>query len=233
MEQVKLKAVVREGRGKQEARKLRDQGFVPGVVYHRGEEAVAISLVGKDITKILHDAAGENVLINLTIDNEKKVKVRSVIIKEIQHHPVKRGVLHIDFNEISMSEKIIVEVEVVGKGEPIGVKQEGGMLDHPVRSVKVQCLPADIPKHIDVDVSGLKLNQAIHVSDLQHTDKIKILTEPELVVFQVKFHEEEVEEVTAEPQEVEVLTEKKEAEGAPGSEKAKEEPKDAVKSEKK
>lgn len=235
MEQIKLKANLREATRKQAVKKLRATGVVPAVVYHRGDKPVSITVNDKEITKILHNAGGENILINLSIENEKK-KSRSVIIKEIQHDPVKRNILHVDFNEISLNEKIIVEVEVVGQGEPIGVKQEGGLLDHPLRIVKVQCLPVDIPKHIDIDISGLKLNGSIHVKDLQVSDKIKILTDPETLLFQVKLPvEEKVEDVTAAPQEVEVIREKKEEEPAAGAAPAKEEPKakEAGKGEKK
>ena len=228
MEQIKLKANLREGIGKEKSKKLRATGFVPGVVYHRGDKSVAISLVDKEISKILHSEGGENVLINLTIENDKKSKPRAVIIKEVQHDPVKRNILHVDFNEISLTEKIIVEVEVIGIGEPVGVKQEGGALDHPLRFVKVQCLPTDIPKHIDVDISNLKLNDSIHVKDLAVSDKIKVLTDPDVLLFQVKLHEEKVEEVAAETPELEVIREKKEetaaAPGGKPGEKAKEEP---------
>ncbi len=214
MEQIKLKASLRQEKGKQAVTKLRKQGLVPAVVYHRGEGAVEISLVDKDISKIIQNAGGENVLISLSIDKDKKTKDRSVIIKEIQHHPVKRGILHVDFNEISLTEKITVEVEIVGQGEPIGVKQEGGMLDHPLRILKVQCLPTDIPKTIDVDVSGLKLNDSIHVKDLILSDKIKVLNDPDTLLFQVKLHEEKVEETAlpGETPELEVIREKKEEE---------------------
>ena len=252
MEQIKLKASLREERGKQAAKKLRGQGLVPGIVYHRSDEPVSITVADKELSKIIHSAGGENVLINLTIEKKGSSatggsasggKPRAVIIKEIQHHPVKRSILHVDFNEISLTEKIIVEVEVVAQGESIGVKQENGVLDHPLRMLKVQCLPVDIPKHIDVDVSGLKLNQSIHVRDLALSDKVKVLTDPDLLLFQVKLHvEEKVEEAAAETPELEVIREKKEEEGAPaaggkagGAEKAKEEPKtkDAPKAEKK
>ena len=238
MEQIKLKASLRESRGKQAAKKLRGQGLVPGIVYHRGDEPVSITVVDKEISKIIHSAGGENVLINLTIEKEKKTKPRAVIIKEIQHHPVKRSILHVDFNEISLTEKIIVEVEIVAQGEPIGVKQEGGVLDHPLRMIKIQCLPADIPKHIDVDVTGLKLNQSIHVKDLVLSDKIKVLTDIELLLFSVKLPvEEKVEEAAAETPEIEVIREKKEEEPKAGAaaEKPKEEPKakEAAKPEKK
>ena len=228
MEQIKLKASLRAERGKQAVKKLRGQGLVPGIVYHHGDEPVSITVADKEISRIIHSAGGENVLINLTI--EKKAasasggKPRAVIIKEIQHDPVKRSILHVDFNEISLTEKIIVEVEVVAQGEPIGVKQENGVLDHPLRMLKVQCLPVDMPKHIDVDVSGLKLNQSIHVRDLVLSDKVKVLTDPELLLFQVKLHvEEKVEEAAVETPELEVIREKKEEEPKAGTaEKAKE-----------
>ena len=238
MEQIALKANVREGSGKTQAKKLRDKGMVPGIVYHRGEKSVPITMVEKEISRILRMSENENVLINLSIEGSKK-KSRSVIIKEIQQHPVKRSILHVDFNEISLNEKITVEVEVVGKGEPAGVKQEGGVLDHPLREVKVQCLPADIPAHIDVDLSGLKLNGSVHVRDLVVSDKIKILTDPELLLFQVKLHvEEKLEETAAETPEPEVIREKKEevtpaAGGKGGAEKKEEPKKDSPKTEKK
>ena len=228
MEQIALKANVREGIGKQQIQKLRKQGFVPGIVYHRGEKSVPIAVVEKEINRILRSAENEHVLINLSIEGSKK-KSRSVLIKEIQHHPVKRSILHVDFNEISLTEKIIVEVEVRGQGEPAGVKQEGGMLDHPLREVKVQCLPADIPGHLDMDISGLKLGDALHVRDLVVSDKIRVLTDPDALLFQVKLHvEEKVEEPGAVAPELEVIREKKEEEapaGKGGAEKAKEEPK--------
>lgn len=236
MEQINLKASLREGNGKQAVRKLRNQGLIPGVVYHRGDKSVSVTVNDKEISKILNSEGGENALINLTIEKDKKTKSRAVIIKEVQHHPVKRAILHIDFNEISLTEKIVIEVEVIGLGEPIGVKQEGGVLDHPLRMIKIQCLPADIPKHIDVDVSSLKLNQVIHVKDLVISDKIKVLTDPDLLIFSVKLHvEEKAEEATAETPELEVIREKKDEEPKAGAEKAKEEPKakEAAKPEKK
>jgi large subunit ribosomal protein L25 len=216
MEQVALKANLREGHGKQKVKKLRKGGLVPGIVYHRGEKSVSIELIEKDITKILRTAEGENILISLQIEGSKK-KSRAVIIKEVQHHPVKRGILHVDFNEISLNEKILIEVEVVGQGEPIGVKQDGGVLDHPLRVVKVQCLPADIPKHIDVDLTGLKLNGSIHVRDLVVSEKVKVLTDPDALLFQVKLPmEEKVEETPAQAPEIEVIREKKDEPPASG-----------------
>ncbi|MBI3252560.1 MAG: 50S ribosomal protein L25 [Candidatus Omnitrophica bacterium] len=224
MEQIKLKATVRQDKGKQAVKKLRGQGTVPGTVYHRGEEPVSVALSEREISKIIRGAGAENLLIHLSVENAKKS--RTVLIKEVQHHPVTRGILHVDFNEISLTEKITLEVEVRAVGEPAGVKQEGGVLDHPLRELKIQCLPTDIPKHIDVDVSGLKLNQSIHVKDLRLPETLKVLNDPEALLFQVQVHiEEKAEEAAAETPEVEVIREKKEEEGAPAAEKPKEEPK--------
>ena len=250
MEQINLKAVVRQDKGKQKVKKLRSSGWIPGVVYHRGEKPVEVSVDNKELLKIIRAHSGENILINMTIEGEDKnpptIKTsvgvrrrtdggRAVIIKELQHHPVKRGILHVDFNEISLTEKITVEVEILALGEPSGVKQEGGILDRPLRAVKLQCLPADIPKHIDVDVSGLKLNGLIHVRDLVVSDKIKILTDPDAVLFLVKLPvEEKVEETALEgTPEVEVIREKKEEETKPGAEKPAEKAKEEPKAEKK
>lgn len=221
MEQIQLKGSIRETRGKQAAKKMRGAGQVPAVVYHRGEEPVSIAVSDKELSKILSAHAGENILINLTIEKEKK-KSRAVIIKEIQQDPVKRFILHVDFNEISLSERITVDVEIALKGESIGVKQEGGLLEQVLREVKVSCLPTDIPKHIDLDISALKVNDAVHVKDLVVSDKIKVVTDPDVLVVQVKLPvEEKPAEEGAAPQEVEVIREKKEEEGAAGKEEGK------------
>ena len=226
MDQINLKVSVRQEKGKQAVKKMRREGTVPGTVYHRGEEPLSVALSEKEISRIIHGEGRENLLINLSFESPKKSKSRAVLIKEIQHHPVTRGILHVDFNEISLTEKITVEVEVLGVGEPVGVKQEGGVLDHPLRELKIQCLPTDIPKHIDVDVSGLKLGGSIHVKDLRLPESLKVLNDPEALLFQVQLHvEEKVEEVPSEAPEVEVIREKKEEEGAAPTEKAKEEPK--------
>ena len=233
MEQIALKASLREGKGKQKSIKIRHEGLVPGVVYHRGEDSVSISMNEKELLKILRSSEGENLLINLTIEGAKK-KSRPVLIKEIQRHPVKRAVLHVDFNEISLKEKITVDVEVVAVGEPVGVKQEGGILEHVHREVKVQCLPTDIPKHIDVNVAALKLNDSVHVRDIKVDEKIKILTDGDVLLFQVKTPvEQKIDEpgAAAETQEIEVIREKKEEPGAAGEKK--EEPKAEKKEEKK
>jgi large subunit ribosomal protein L25 len=201
-------------------------------VCHRGEKSVSITVPEKEISRILRSSENENVLINLSIEGSKK-KSRTVLIKEVQHHPVKRSILHVDFNEISMTEKITVEVPVVGQGEPIGVKQDGGVLEHPLREVKLECLPADIPGHIDVDISGLKIGDSIHVKDLKVSDKIKLLTDGETMLFQVTVHVEEKVDETAPAPELEVIREKKDDDAAKGGAPEKAEKKEEPKGEKK
>ncbi|MBI4353287.1 MAG: 50S ribosomal protein L25 [Candidatus Omnitrophica bacterium] len=222
MEQIELKANLRTEKGKQQVKKLRGKGFVPAVVYHKGEETVCVSVVGKEISRIIHGAAGENTLINLKIEDGKKPRARAVLVKEVQYGPVKRDLLHLDFNEISLSEKVTVEVEVIPNGDPMGVKLEGGMLDHPLRMIKIQCLPADIPKHVDVDVSGLRLGGAIYVKDLRLPETLKVITDADALLFQVRLLAEKPEEAAAEAPEIEVIREKKEEEPK-AAEKAKEE----------
>jgi large subunit ribosomal protein L25 len=233
MEQIQLTGSIRETRGKKFAKQMRAAGQIPAVVYHRGDESVAISVSNKEISKILHAHAGENILINLTIEKAKK-KTRAVIIKEVQQDPVKRFILHVDFNEISLSERIIIDVEVITKGESIGVKREGGLLEHVLREIKISCLPTDIPKHIEVDISGLKVGDTIHVRDISVSDKVKILTDPDTLLIQVRvpIEEKTAEEGVVAP-EIEVIREKKEEEGAaaPGKEEGK--AKEGAKAEKK
>ena len=231
MEQIALRAQVREGAGKEAAKKLRTKGKIPAVVYHRGEKTVSIAVEDRELSRILRAAGGDNVLISLEIADTKKKK-RAVLIKEVQHDPVKHTILHVDFNEISLTEQIIVEVEVMAQGESVGVKQDGGLLEHGLREIKIQCLPTDIPKHIDVDVTPLKIGDSVHVRDLKVDAKLKVLTDPEALLFQVKMPVvEKVEEVAVAPQEVEVIREKKEEEGEAGkaapakAEEKKEEPK--------
>ncbi len=236
MEQRELTVVLRNEAGKEAAKRLRNKGFVPGIVYHRGTKSIPVAVVSREITSLIHAVGGGQTLISLKIEKDKNPKGRTVIIKEIQQHPVRKHILHVDFNEISMTEKITVEVEIIGKGEPVGVKQSGGVLDHTLRQIKIECLPADIPNHIDVDVSELKLDDSVHVRDLKLSDKIKVLTDPDVLLFQVKLHEEKVEETpaaaTGETPELEVIREKKEEPGLPGRQagaaptaKGKEEPK--------
>ena len=160
MDFVELKANLREEKGKELNKKLRNAGMVPGVVYRKGEAAISLKIDSKSLAKALHTDAGENVIIKLFVEGDKKKKERIVVIKEIQRHPVKDTLAHLDLNEISLTETLKVKVPLTAKGEALGVKQEGGVLQHVMWEVEVECLPTNIPDKIEIDITNLKIGRA-------------------------------------------------------------------------
>lgn len=218
MERIQIKAHIREETGKKHTKFLRREGFVPAVVYKEGKDTVHLRLNERDLINALHTKAGENVLINLKIGEGAKAKGkdRVVIVKEVQQHPIKDDILHVDFQEISLTEKLTFNVPIIIKGEAEGVVKEEGVLEHIMWEIKVECLPADIPEKIEVEVTGMKIGDSVLVKDLSVPPAIKILEDPEQSVIAVKPpHEEKVapatEEELAEP---ELIREKKEEEEA-------------------
>ncbi|MDP2939618.1 MAG: 50S ribosomal protein L25 [Candidatus Omnitrophota bacterium] len=214
MKEIDLIVNARKETGKNKAKALRSSGFIPGVVYGEGKKSQSIQLDKKTFLRLLKSQKGENIIINLTVESDgKKSRGIPVIIKEMQHNPVSDELIHIDFNQISLTKEIKVKVPIVAKGEPIGIKQEGGLLDHLLWDLEIECLPTQIPSNIEVDVSNLKINDSIHIKDLVVAQGIKILHDPDLVVLSVVPPvKEAVEEVAVEgaPAEPEVIKEKKE-----------------------
>ena len=205
------------------------------MVYKGGGESLSLKLSEKDLAKIIGTKAGINVIINLNISDggkktSKPVKDKTVMIKEIQRDPVRRSLLHVDFNEISLTETLKVRVKVQPKGEPLGVK-EGGTLERIIWEVDVECLPTQIPEKLEVGVSALNIGDSVFVKDIIPAEGVKILQDPELIVMSVNppFVEKPAELVPAEgaPEEPELIRKKKETEEEEGAEepKAKEEPK--------
>ncbi len=181
-----LDAVKREGRGKNEANRLRASGRIPAVVYGtrkdgKAPEGVPVSVDPKAVLRILHSDSGANTLINLRVDGSES----RVMVKEYQLDPITHGLLHADFYQLAMDKMLTVTVPVLIKGEPRGVKVQGGLLDFVTREIQVQSLPTDIPEHIDVDVSELMLNQAIRLKDLPENPKWKPLNDPETMLVHV------------------------------------------------
>ncbi|MDP3790081.1 MAG: 50S ribosomal protein L25, partial [Candidatus Omnitrophota bacterium] len=166
MEKIQLKAEVREEAGKKPTKKIRNEGFVPGVVYKEGKETVSLKINEKELAQLLKAKAGANVLIGLKIDGDKS-KERTVLIKEVQRHPIKTQILHVDFQEISLTDKLTIDVPLVTKGEAEGVVKEEGVMEHVLWEVKVECLPTDIPGKIEVDVTALKIGDSILVKDIK------------------------------------------------------------------
>ena len=181
-----LDVVKREGKGKNEARRLRADGQIPAVVYGsrkegKAPEGVPVAVDPKALLRILHSESGANTLINLKFDGRES----RVMVKEYQLDPVTNQLLHADFYQLAMDRVITVTVPVIVKGEPVGVKQQGGLLDFVTRDLQVQCLPTDIPEHIDIDVSELMLHQAIRLRDLPVNPKFKVLNEPDTMLVHV------------------------------------------------
>jgi len=200
MEKIILNAEIREETGKTKVKELRKKDVVPGVVYKSGEKVVNVKMGRRELFLTLHTSAGANALITLKIKGDKKAKTRTCIIKEVQRHPVKEDVMHVDLNEISLTEKIKVKVPVHSHGEPEGVLKDGGVLDQPLREIEVECLPPDIPEKIEVEVAPMKIGDAVYVKDLSVPAKVEVLSDPELTVLSVvpPAKEEVVEEVPSE-----------------------------------
>lgn len=222
MEERTLVAHRREGKGKEEARRLRHQGLIPAVVYGHREETIPVTLDPKKLFKILRGGAGERTLINLTIEGlEGGPVTKTVILKEKQVDPVKRTVLHADLYTIAMDEEIYVNVPVHIVGKSPGVEQ-GGVLEQVLREIEVRCLPGDIPPRIDVDVSALDIGDAIHVGDIT-LEKAKIQVDPEQTLVTVVPPTVYEEPVAAEEVVTEEMAEAAEEEGEKKEEKAEKE----------
>jgi large subunit ribosomal protein L25 len=193
-----LEAVRREGRRKNEANRLRASGKIPAVFYGPGKsgkakDAVAVSVDPKAVMRILHSDSGANTLINLKLDGSET----RVMLREYQLDPVTHHLLHADFYELAMDKAITVSVPVQVKGEPVGVKQQGGLLDFVTREIEVECLPTDIPDQIDIDVTELMLHQAIRVRDLPMNPKWKAISEPDTMLVHIVMPKAEEEPVAA------------------------------------
>jgi large subunit ribosomal protein L25 len=194
-----LEAKKRDGRGKYEARRLRVSGRIPAVVYgarHDGQapEGVPVAVDPKEVLRILHSESGANTLINLKLEGGAESRV---MVRDYQLDPITHQLLHADFYQLAMDKAIVVSVPVVVKGEPAGVKQQGGLLDFVTREIQVQCLPTDIPEHIDVDVSELMLHQSIRVKDISTNPKWKAVTDGETMIVHIVMPKAEESAATA------------------------------------
>ncbi|MFN2489721.1 MAG: 50S ribosomal protein L25/general stress protein Ctc [Actinomycetota bacterium] len=177
MAEVKLTAERRRGKGKGVARKARAAGKVPGILYGRGMEPVAVQVDRRDLAIALHTDAGMNVLLDIDIDGEKTL----ALTRELQRDPVRGTLLHADFVKVDRTQEIEVEVPVHLTGEAPGVK-EGGVLEHQLFTVHVRCLPAEVPERIEADISGLGVAESLKVADVADGLNYTILNDPDVVV---------------------------------------------------
>jgi large subunit ribosomal protein L25 len=215
-----VEAQPRTAGGKNVARRVRKSGRIPAIVYGAGKAAASVSVDPKQIARILHSEAGHNTLFDLQLDGERT----KAMIVDWQYEPIKGALLHIDLKRIAMDQKLKVMVPVLLKGEPAGVKTQGGILEQVTREVEIECLPGDIPSSIEHDITELVFGQVLRVKDLAHDEaKLRFLTEGEQVVAHIVAVKEVVaptpEAVAAEgaatPAEPEVIKKgKQEEEGA-------------------
>jgi len=177
-----LEATERSSRGKNEARRLRASGRMPAVVYGPSDGGKAIAVDPKGLSRILKTELGANTLISLKVAGSEDARV---LVREYQLDPVTHQLLHADFYKVAMDKVVRVTVNVVPKGEPKGVKQQGGVLDFVHRQIELECLPADIPESIVVDVSELMVGQSIRVRDVATNVKWTPVSEPDIMLVHV------------------------------------------------
>jgi large subunit ribosomal protein L25 len=203
----KIKAEKRDIFGKNASRQLRREGLIPAILYGGDASNVPLTLRKQDVFLILRSDTGENTVFQVSFDSE----IRDVMIKELQRDSVSDEILHADFIHITMDKVIRVSVPVVSVGEAVGVKAEGGFVDFITREVEVECLPKDIPEHIEVDISGLHLRQSLKAEDITLPEGVMLITSSDtiFVMIEVPLKEEEIE---VEEEEEEVITEEEEPE---------------------
>jgi large subunit ribosomal protein L25 len=216
--QVKLSARPRADVGRNSVKHLRTRGVIPAVIYGHKDQPNNLEINESDISALLAHAVGENILVELEISGGA---TKLSLIQEVQHHPVRGDILHVDFLEVAMDEMLYTEVPIEPTGEADGVKNFGGLLEHSLRFLAIECLPKDLPEIILVDVSSLGLNQSLHVRDLVLPAGVKATNEEDLTVFSVAEPKTEVTPVAGAdaPKGPEVIKEKKPAEGAEATKK--------------
>ena len=220
-QQAKLTAQRRTQVGRNAIKKIKAAGMVPGVIYGSAQEPVNLQINGRELLNVLSHASGENILVELEILDGGEKQNALAMIQEIQHHPLQREILHVDFHAVSANETVSAEVPIETVGEAVGVKVHGGLLEHILRYLEVECLPADLPQVIEVDVTNLDVGQSLHVRELKLPPGVEATTDPEQTVVAVVESrvEEEVVEPLVTPTAPEVITAKKPEEGAaPASE---------------
>ncbi len=188
LEQNTLEAQPREAGTKNQARRVRREGKIPGVVYGAGKEALAVSIDPRHVLRILRSESGHNTIFDLALGGERT----KAMIVDWQYEPIKGHLLHIDLKRIAMDRALRVSVPIMLQGVAAGVKTEGGILEQMLREVEIECLPGDIPSHIDVDVSHLTFGKVLRVSDLPHNEKLKFLSDANQPVAHVTSVKEEV-----------------------------------------
>src|SRR5712691_11878203 len=177
-------------------KKLRTQGRVPAVIYGRQTEPKNLEIDRIELKELIHRSVSENLLLDLSVPEDTRPK-RLALVQEIQHHPLSGELLHVDLHEVSETEKVTIMVPVETVGEAVGVKTDGGVLEHVLFKIKVRALPKDLPEVITLDVSHLEIGQAIHIGEIKPSEGVEILGEKQIPVIAVAAPVTEAEEVAA------------------------------------
>ena len=210
-QQVKLKAEKRTVVGRNAIKKIKAQGLVPGVIYGSQGEPIALQVESRALTNVLAHALSEHVLVELEIADGSQSTNRLALIQEVQHHPLRPELLHVDFHAVSATEKITSEVPIEAVGDALGVRTFGGLLEHSLRTLEVECFPQDLPEIVRIDVTNLNIGESLHVRDIPLPSGVESLTPADLTVVSVVASRvgEEVTETAETPAAPEVITEKK------------------------
>jgi large subunit ribosomal protein L25 len=203
----KIKGEKRDVFGKNASRRLRRSGMIPVILYGAKDDNVPLTLKKKDIFEILKAETGENTVFEVSYNSEK----RNAMIKELQMNPVTDEILHADLIQIALDKIVRVSVPVVTVGEAVGVKTEGGFVDFITREIEIECLPRDIPEHIEIDISELHLRQSFKVGEVVVPDEITLISDPESLLVHIEMPTKE-EEIEVEEEEEEVIGEEEEPE---------------------
>jgi len=175
---VSFSATARDIKGKGAARSLRREGQVPAVIYGHGREPLSLALNARDLDKLLGHIQAESTVIEVSVGGQ----TAKTLIREIQRHPIKRQILHVDFQALVAGEKVTVNIPIVLNGIPEGVRLEGGVLDQTLRELEIEVDPSDIPDHAELDVTNMVIGDSLHVSDIKLPASVKILDDPETSV---------------------------------------------------
>ena len=203
MASAQLSASARDNGGKGVARKLRSEGRVPAVVYGHGREPQPLSINTRELERLLDRIAAESTVIDLDIDG----KGSRTLIRDIQRHPFKRQILHVDFQELVAGEKITVRLPIVLVGIPDGVRMDGGVLDQTMRELEVEVDPSHIPNHVELDVTKLTIGSSVHVRDIPLPEGVEVLEDEDASVCVVSAPRAAVEETAAAETETEATAE--------------------------
>jgi large subunit ribosomal protein L25 len=179
---ITVAAEARASRGKNEARRTRRAGMIPGVVYGAFKDAITISVSPRHISQILHSKTGHNTIFNLNVQGGESTPV---MVVDGQYDPIKGNLLHVDLKRIDLKKRLRVSVPVLSEGEPKGVKQQGGLLELVTREIEIECIPDEIPEHFVVDVSELMIGQSKRAGDIPMTGSMKLVSPTESVIAHV------------------------------------------------